>query len=247
MVGGYMRHYMGRNFHAVRLSKAIAARLPPKQPAIVYTNHPSWWDPALFIVLQTAVFAGRPGYGPMNAAALERYRFMRRIGIFGIEPGTRRGAAKFLRTALKILSDTNAVLWITSEGGFTDPRKRPVQLEPGIAHLVRRVEHVVIVPLAIEYPFWDERYPEALCRFGEGLSTDNSRARSVKTWKGELEARLTETMDALGEEAKTRDPRLFDSVVKGAVGIGGVYDMWRRARALVLGRRFRPQHGDQEG
>jgi 1-acyl-sn-glycerol-3-phosphate acyltransferase len=242
-----MRRYLARNFHAVRLSKAVAARLPPGRPVIVCTNHPSWWDPALFIVLQTAVFSNRPGYGPMDAAALERYRFMRRIGIFGIEPGTRRGAAEFLRIALNILSDTNAVLWITSEGRFTDPRQRPVRLQPGVAHLARRVEHAVIIPLAIEYPFWGERYPEALCRFGESLLTEKSRARSVKTWQRQLEARLAKTMDALAEEAKTRDPRLFDSIVDGAAGIGGVYDTWRRARAFVLGRRFKAQHGDLEG
>ena len=54
------------------------------------------------------------------------------------------------------------------------PATRPVRLRPGLAHLARRVPGATIVPLALEYPFWDERTPEALCRFG---SADGKRRR----------------------------------------------------------------------
>ena len=29
----------------------------------------------------------------------------------------------------------------------------------------------------------------------------------------------------------------------GCSGIGGVYDLWRRARAILRQERFRPEHG----
>jgi 1-acyl-sn-glycerol-3-phosphate acyltransferase len=249
LAGLYMRRYMARNFHAVRISKSGRPRLAAGRPAIIYSNHPSWWDPALFIVLNTTWFAERPGYGPMDAAALDKYRFMRRIGIFGIEPETRRGARQFLRTALRILNNRHAILWVTAQGAFTDARARPVCLRPGVAHLAKRLPDAVLVPLAIEYPFWDERYPEALCRFGEPLHTGRTGAdlSTVQSWQRTLELRLSANMEALAAEAMTRDPRRFEVLVRGAAGVGGIYDAWRRTRARLRGQHFRSEHGESEG
>jgi 1-acyl-sn-glycerol-3-phosphate acyltransferase len=236
-----MRRPMRRNFHAVRISKAGLPRLPQGRPAIVYSNHPSWWDPAFFIVLSTTRLRGRKGYGPMEAAALERYRFMRRIGVFGIEPRTRRGAADFLRTSRAILKDPQAVLWVTAEGDFVDPRARPIRLRPGVAHLMARQSDVVALPLALEYPFWTERLPEALCRFGKPLPA--AEGGSVGEWQCRLEETLASTMEALAADAKARDPVRFELLLKGSAGIGGIYDLFRRTRAAVRGERFLPEHG----
>ena len=118
--GRVMRRQMQRHFHAVRVAKAGPPCLPEDRAAIVYSNHPSWWDPAVFMLLSTTLLRNRKGFGPMEAVQLERYRFMRRIGVFGVEPGTRHGAAAFLRTSSAILADPKAVLWVTAEGAFTD-------------------------------------------------------------------------------------------------------------------------------
>jgi 1-acyl-sn-glycerol-3-phosphate acyltransferase len=241
--GSVMRRQMRRHFHAVRVAKAGLPRLPQGRAAIVYSNHPSWWDPALFMVLNTTLLRNRKGYGPMEAAQLERYRFMRRIGVFGIEPGTRRGAAAFLRTTAAILADPESVLWITSEGAFADPRLRPVRLRPGTAHLMARHEGVLAIPLALEYPFWTERLPEALCRFGEPLQGDRG---SVASWQPRLEEGLAATMDALAADAVARDPGRFELVLEGRKGVGGFYDLLRRARAVARGEQFDPEHGGRE-
>ena len=235
-----MRRQMRRHFHAVRVARTGRPRLPQGCAAIVYSNHPSWWDPALFIVLNTTLLGDRKGYGPMEAAQLERYAFMRRIGVFGVEPGTRRGAAAFLRTSSAILADPKAVLWVTAEGTFADPRLRPVRLRPGTAHLMARLEGVVAIPLALEYPFWTERLPEALCRFGEPLQGDRG---SVASWQARLEEGLAATMDALAADAMARDPGRFELVLRGQAGVGGIYDLLRRARAALHGERFEPEHG----
>jgi 1-acyl-sn-glycerol-3-phosphate acyltransferase len=241
--GAVMRRQMQRHFHAVRIAKAGPPRLPERHAAIVYTNHPSWWDPALFMVL-TATLRGRKGYGPMEAAELERYGFMRRIGVFGVEVGTRRGAAAFLRTSSAILADPDAVLWVTAEGAFADPRVRPVRLRPGTAHLMARLERVVAIPLALEYPFWTERLPEALCRFGEPF--EGGDGASVAHWQARLEEGLALTMDALAADAIAREPGRFELVLRGRSGVGGVYDLFRRARAAARGERFEPEHGGGE-
>jgi 1-acyl-sn-glycerol-3-phosphate acyltransferase len=239
--GAVMRRQMQRHFHAVRVAKAGPPCLPEDRAAIVYSNHPSWWDPALFMVLSTTLLRNRKGFGPMEAAQLERYRFMRRIGVFGVETGTRHGAAAFLRTSSAILADSKAVLWVTAEGAFTDPRLRPVRLRSGTAHLMARVEGVVAIPLALEYPFWTERLPEALCRFGEPLRSSHSC--SVASWHAKLEDRLAHTMDALAADVIARDPGRFELVLRGRSGVGGIYDLSRRARAALRGERFEPEHG----
>ncbi|MFO1060111.1 MAG: acyltransferase, partial [Dongiaceae bacterium] len=67
---GVMARAMGRSFHAVRVAAPGPPVLPPDRPAIVYLNHPSWWDPALIILLAHRCFGERPSFGPIDAAQL---------------------------------------------------------------------------------------------------------------------------------------------------------------------------------
>ena len=50
-------------------------------------------------------------------------------------------------------------------------------------------------------------------------------------------------MDALAVAARERDPSQFLNLLAGQAGVGGVYDVWRRAKALVRGRKFDGHHG----
>lgn len=242
--GWYLRWYFYRRFHAVRMSRVGLPSAPAGRPLIIYSNHPSWWDPALYMLLCTKLFPGRPGYGPMDNAALGKYGLFERMGVFGIDLGSPRGAARFLASSLRVLSDPMSILWITAEGHFTDPRQRPVRLRAGIAHLARRVPDAIILPLAIEYSFWNESRPEVLLRFGPPIET--GRTRKVAEWTEHLETELTWTMDALTADSMRRDPALFQPLLRGAAGVGGIYDLYRRAQALAAGRRFDPTHGGRE-
>jgi len=241
----YLRWFFARNFSAVRLAAGPPLDLPAGKPVVVYTNHPSWWDPALFIVMSRIMFADRVGYGPMDADALEKYRFFKRIGIFGIEPGTPRGAARFLVVGRHILSDPGAMLWVTAEGTFRDARSRPLRLQPGIAHLAAKIENLVLLPMAMEFPFWDERYPEALLRFGRPVDVASVGPMAVADWTRLFEARLAETMDDLAAAAISRDPARFATLIDGSAGVGGVYDLWRRLKAWIGGRAFSARHRQQ--
>ena len=187
---------------------------------------------------------GASATGRWTQKALGKYGLFERMGVFGIALDSPRGAARFLSTSLHILSDPRSILWITAEGEFTDPRRRPIALRPGLAHLARRVPGAVIVPLAIEYTFWNESKPEALARFGPPIESGGSR--SVAEWTAHLEAELTRTLDALGTESMQRDPALFRTLLRGRAGVGGIYDLWRRSRALARGQRFDPKHEDRE-
>jgi len=86
----YARLYAAKHLHAVRVSKTgpLPARLDG--PLVVVLNHPSWWDPLIAFIL-SGLMPDRVHWGPIDAAALRRYRFLGRAGLFGIELGTTRG------------------------------------------------------------------------------------------------------------------------------------------------------------
>lgn len=242
----YAKGYLARHFHTVRLSRAgfpDRTRLRGR-PVVVYLNHPSWWDPLVGMLLALSLFPGRRHFSPIDAAALGKYRFFERLGFFGIEPGTARGARRFLTVAQEILQSGDACLWITAGGRFADPRARPVRLEAGLGHLASRLRDAVLLPLALEYPFWEERFPEALARFGEPVSVGDS-SLSPEDWTAVLEEKLAATQDALAAEALVRDPAAFEVLLGGNAGVGGAYDAWRRLRSCVRGERFRPEHEDR--
>ena len=170
---------------------------------VVVFNHPSWWDPLVALAL-CELLPNRGHYGPIDATALGKYRFFEKLGFYGVEQGTRQGALTFLRTSLGLLAQPNNTLWITAQGRFTDPRERPLQLRQGVGHLVRRLQGGVILPLALEYPFWEERYPEALARFGAPIAIGDGGQRSVEEWMRIIGAGLTDTQDALARSALAR-------------------------------------------
>jgi len=167
-----------------------------------------------------------------------------RMGVFGVALDSPGAAARFLKTSIHVLSDPASMLWITAEGEFTDPRRRPLRLRPGIAHLARRVPGAIILPLALEYTFWDESRPEVLARFGAPVET--GAQHSVAEWTAILQDALGATMDGLAAEAMQRDPALFQTLLRGGAGVGGVYDLYRRSRARLAGRPFDPRHGAQD-
>jgi 1-acyl-sn-glycerol-3-phosphate acyltransferase len=238
----YLHWYLARHFHAVRLARPGVPAIPPDRPLLVFTNHPSWWDPAIFLYVSRRLFPHHDGYGPMEAEALGRYRVLRRMGIFPLHPGP-AGAATFLRAARRILGQPGGALWVTAEGAFTDARSRPVRLRPGIAHLARSAEGAILLPLALEYPFWNESRPEALLHLGAPIEA--GAAHDTRTWTAMLEAALTRSMDDLAAAAITRDPQRFTTLLAGSAGVGPIYDLWRRARAWTRGAAFTPSHESQ--
>jgi len=238
----YCHGYLRRNFHAVRLAHDSLPLDPGAEPLLVVLNHPSWWDPLVGLSL-SELFPNREHFAPIDASALGKYRFFEKLGFFGVEQGTRQGALAFLRTCLALLAKPNNTLWITAQGHFTDPRQRPVKLRRGVGHLVRRLRSGVILPLALEYPFWEERYPEALAYFGSPIAIGEGGRYTVEQWMQVIDGGLTAAQDNLARLALTRKAQAFDTLIGGSAGVGGIYDHWRRLKAFLSGKRFVPEHG----
>jgi 1-acyl-sn-glycerol-3-phosphate acyltransferase len=241
--GVWLDRYFQRKFTAVRLLKGSRPAIDAAKPLVVYANHPSWWDPLVFILLSARLFPERKSFGPMDARMLEKYRFMKRLGVFGVEQDSRRGAAQFLMAARGLLADPANALWLTPEGHFCDARVRPVTFRPGLGHVARESE-ATFVPLAMELTFWNEPAPELLLAFGEPVVAHPNPA-SAEEWTARFEASLAQTLDRLAEASMTREADRFETVVAGRSGVAPVYDTFRYLKALVTGGKYRPAHGDQ--
>ncbi len=231
-----------RSFHAVRVARPGLPAIADDLPLIVYCNHPSWWDGALVPVLTRRLFPERRAYGPIDAEALRRYPFMRRLGLFGVDLGSYAGAATFLRVGRAVLARPDTLFCLMPEGRFRDARPRPLHLRSGLAGLISAVPRATVLPLAVEYPFWDERLPEALVRFGEPQIMGAEASTSIAATRDSLERRLTDAMDRLAADAISRDPDRFVTVLDGRAGVGGVYGAWRRLTAWRHGERFDAAH-----
>ena len=237
-----VRSYFRRHFRAVLIQNAEQLR-DAAGPLIVYANHVSWWDPMVSILLAKTLLPGRRHYAPMDASPLARYPILRKVGIFPVELATVRGAVQFLRTSEAVLN-SGGVLWVTPQGRFADVRERPLAFKAGLAALVARVPKAAVLPLAVEYTFWNERLPEALLHFAQPVSVDAHGTTETKTRV--LEAALEAAMDALRAAAMTRDPLAFDVLLEGSRGTGGFYALGRRLRALAGGKGFQEDHSARD-
>lgn len=238
----YARRYVRKHFHAARLSKSGRTFPPPgDEPLLIVLNHPSWWDPMISLVLSRLI-AERDQFAAIDAEAVKRYAFMKKLGFTPVDTKSLRGAAEFVRTASTILSRPGRVYWVTAQGRFTDVRERPLAINSGVGHLAARMTGGVVLPLALEYTFWTERTPEALVRVGEPLRIADHPGLSGKEWTALIESEMTRNLDALNAEAMSRDPGKFGVLLAGKSGVGGPYDWWRRLKAWVRGEKFDPSH-----
>jgi 1-acyl-sn-glycerol-3-phosphate acyltransferase len=236
-----VRAYFRRHFRSVMVQHA--ERLAEiKGPLIVYANHSSWWDPMVSILLAQTLLPERKHYAPMDALALARYPILRKLGIFPVEMGSPRGAAQFLRTSRAILA-AGGVVWITPQGRFADPREAALAFKPGLGALASRSPEAMLLPLAIEYTFWDERLPETLLRFGNAVKIEAGESSERATSR--LEAELAEVMEDLKFAAMARDSGAFRVLLSGARGAGGFYGLGRRLWALAARKPMSMDHTER--
>jgi 1-acyl-sn-glycerol-3-phosphate acyltransferase len=240
-MGLYFERFFRRHLNALRVAKWGFPETATG-PLVVYSNHPAWWDAAVYVLLARHLFSRYECYAPIDAAMLEKYGFFARIGAFGLDLESRHGAAAFLRTGAAILARPERALWVTAQGRFADHRQRPLSLRAGVARLAESAPGATFLPLAIEYAFWTERGAEALAAFGPPLHGTELLALPRPARLARLEAGLAVTMDRLAADAMTREPERFRVLLEGKPGIGGVYDLWRHGRAMLRGRSFNPAH-----
>jgi hypothetical protein len=231
----YALRMLRRNFDVLQVLDGVGETVGAHEPLLVFSNHPSWWDPLAGVAVVRGCFPDRTPYAAIDSAALEKYGVFKRLGFFGVEPGRAAGARALLRVAETVFAQPRSLLWLTAQGEFQDVRERPVVLKPGVAAVAARCPEAVCVPLAFEYVFGPERLPEIWVWLGEPLRGER---RGLTDCARSLEA----VQDRLAERVKSRDSTGFRVLVRGGSGAGGIYDLCRRAACWLRGRPFDPRH-----
>lgn len=239
---GIFRRFLHKHMRALRLATWGEPAAPAGRPIVVFANHPSWWDGVAFVLLAERLMPERRQFVPMDAEALARYAFFKRLGVFGIEQQSPRGAIAFLRQSEALLKAPSHVLWMNAPGRFQDVRERPVIIAPGLVRLPELAPDAVFLPLALEMPFWTERKPELLAAFGPPIEGASLAALPREARRATLADALAGTMDRLAADALSREPARFRLLEQGREGMGGIYQAWQRAKALATGTRFDPRH-----
>lgn len=243
----YFERYFVRHMNAMRIARWGEPAVPPGAgPVVVYSNHPSWWDAAVYILAADRLLPHLESYAPIDAEMLDQYSVFGRIGAFGVDLHSARGAADFLKASAEILAEPRRALWITAQGRFSDVRERPLGVKPGVARLPELAPGCLVLPLAVEYAFWLERGAEACLAFGRPMHASDLLALPRGERLRHLEQALGDTLERLSADVQSREPERFRTLLAGRAGIGGVYDGWRRMTAALRGRAFDPAHQRHE-
>jgi hypothetical protein len=235
MMNRIFTRQLKKNFYAVRLLSK-----PPEieGPLICFINHPSWNDPMVISFLSSYFFPRRESYGPIEQKAIEGYRFFTKIGLYGVSHDNPGSVRKFLRTSLAIIERPNTVIWITAQGKFADARERPVTFEPGMGVVLRKAKtSVTALPVAVEYTYGEEKYPEIFVTFGQPVENSDG------DWTNACERAMESAQDELAKHVIAKDTDKFETILGGSVGVGGIYGLWLRLKAVLQGRKYDPSHG----
>lgn len=238
----YIRRLLAKKFDGVRILNNTPPSVPAERSVVYYSNHPGWYDPLVLVLMAETFAPEHMAFGPMDADALKKYNFMKKIGIFGVEKASARGAARFLQVSRGLLAMPGKILLITPQGEFADARSRPVEFKPGLARLAADCG-AILQPVAIEFVFWDEPRPEILINFGNQIDTRDEQL-APDAWKTRLERELGDAQDDLARAAMARNPEPFVPLIAGKRGVNPVYDCWRYLKALVRGEKFSAGHTD---
>lgn len=243
----YFDRYFRRHMNALRLARwGEPPALSDDAPVVLYTNHPAWWDAALYILLADRHFGARQNYAPIDAQMLEKYGFFGRMGAYGVDLESPKGARDFLSASADILARDDAAIWVAAQGRFMDVRARPLDLKPGISRLVEIAPHAQYIPVAIEYDFWEQRGGEAFVAYGDVLSGADLVDMEREARRQHLEDALTRVADRLSGDVITRDPARFEALIEGKAGVGGIFDFTKRIIARFRGESYDPAHGRRD-
>lgn len=242
----YSRRFMKKRFHTFAIDDRdlLQNSIPEDAPLIVYANHPGWWDPIVAALLKDAYFPDRLMYSPIDAKALKKYQVLGKMGFYGLDLDSSAGARHFLQVSASILETRGTSIWITPEGQFCDVRNRKQALMPGLAHLAHRTPNIHCVPLAIEYSFWEEALPEALCRLGKPVVGSPDQPLSKQDWSEQLTQGLRENQDLLAQNVIARNTDPF-RILLGAGQSRSWYNFFRAVASRLQGKKFVAEHGNK--
>lgn len=233
------RSAMRRMFVRVRLRVAGDDPRGAGLPLLAVANHPSWWDG--YIALLLSRHLGLPRYLMMDAAQLRRYGFFAWAGCFGVDRTDPHDVARAVTYAARLLSAGRApLLWMFPQAEIVPPAVRPVAVQGGAAHILRRATRdapvVGVLPVAWQLVFRGEQHPEIVIRTGPILRIDRASFADHTEIPARLRTALACVMDALQADLTADDFADYRTIMHGRAGVNDRFDRVLRRNRLVPDR-----------
>ena len=239
----YSRGLLRKQFQSMGfLGTEKLKSIPEHHSTIVFANHASWWDPIVAMMCQSHYMSKRTLFAPIDAEQLETYAVLKKMGFYGVRLQSFSGAHQFLETSNKLLANPSTSIWITPEGRFCDVRDHEQPLMPGLAHLVSKLNHTTVIPLALEYSFWDDSRPHVFGQFGDHINCEQAELDGKSACKELLTSALRKTQRELASAVIKRDPHSFNYLLSSHAKRLSWYDFARKWAAWLKGRSFDPRH-----
>jgi 1-acyl-sn-glycerol-3-phosphate acyltransferase len=175
----YARRRLARGLDGVAVAGLDAAREGARRaPLLLVANHVGWWDSFLVVALDEAL--ATEGYALMDAANLRRLPLFARLGALPLDrSGTSRWRAGMDAAAAR-LDRPGRALWIFPQGEHRPSHLRPLGFRPGLRHLLRRLPHARVVPVALQYAWGELPRPRAHVDVGPAASAAGLTAAGVE-------------------------------------------------------------------
>jgi len=196
-----------RGFYLV--NRARLDLLDPERPVVAAANHSNWWD-GFVILLMNRLLPTRTFYLAQEERHLAKYRFLNRIGAFGLDLQSPRAG---LKEALRLLASPRNVVWMFPQGALK-PSWQPLKIKGG-AHLLARRSGAQLLPVALRYEWFQESRPSIVVNFGRPLEAEGDLHEALEGIFHELDRPISE-IDLRGFEQMFRSRRsvnrLWDKV-----------------------------------
>lgn len=230
--GRYSVRLINKRFNAIRVERASVGVLNSLRddpgPILLAMNHASWWDPLLGLVLCERFLPYHTGSAPMDMEQWKTFRFMRKLGLFGVDPGhpdALRAMVDHVSGLIEAMPRT--VFVITPQGAFADVRT-PVRVRPGLATLAAHLPHAKLYSIACEYAFWTDQRPEVFLR---ATQIQRPVAPTTPGWHRAITRAMQQNQADLAGLVVNRDPDAFDLLfTRSGSRVNPAYDLMARIR-----------------
>lgn len=230
--GGYACRMLRKRFASVQLERqseqALRGAAAHNGPLVVAFNHPSWWDPIIGVAIKHLYMPDRSAIAPIEMAMFHRFRFMRKLGMFGIDtehPGASRALVQYMRECHE--QDPRTALFMTPQGGFTDVRASIV-VRPGAGAVASGLDNVRVLAILSELVFWEDKRPELLLL---ARACPQPARSTTAGWTRSIRESMQGGADRLAELAIERNAEPFVPILaRSGSDVNPAYDLWQRLR-----------------
>lgn len=184
----------------------------PKGPALIISNHSSWWDGLLFFFLNYR-FWKLDVHIMMHERGLKKFPFFRRLGAFSIDRNNPKDILASLRYAEGLLKQGKTVI-LFPQGDEYHLETRPLEFHTGILYLMEKCPNVPLVPVRFYYSMRREKKPEVWIDQGTALALTDipEGSRHERTlW---LQNREIAALDRLKGEVLEENYEEFQDMLK---------------------------------